>query len=132
MEKYIKRSIGEIWKDGKFWKVQFDKGILTVKTKKYAIKISNGFYPKKLKIIECEKCGFQYLNTKNCICNEGEKVLLTYDYLRGEIDKYGKDKILKAIKKANFESVNYELTDINIIESFNEYKLYDLLKALKG
>lgn len=37
----IKRFVGEIWKDGKVWKVQMPKGIDTRKTKKAAMAVSN-------------------------------------------------------------------------------------------
>lgn len=32
------RKIGEIWKEGNFWRVQFPKGIMSFKTKKIAMK----------------------------------------------------------------------------------------------
>lgn len=42
---------GEYWKTKEgsktIWKVQFDKGIMSFKTKKEAIKWANAFYPKK-------------------------------------------------------------------------------------
>jgi hypothetical protein len=34
----MKRKIGEIWKEGNVWKVQFPKGRMSFKTKKIAMK----------------------------------------------------------------------------------------------
>jgi len=41
----MKRELGEIWKEGRFWKVQFPKGILTYKTKKWAKKAAEVVIP---------------------------------------------------------------------------------------
>lgn len=34
----MKRKVGEIWKEGNTWRVQFEKGIMSFKTKKVAMK----------------------------------------------------------------------------------------------
>lgn len=43
----MKRNLGEIWKEKEgsktIWKVQFQKGIMSFKTKREAIKVSQAF-----------------------------------------------------------------------------------------
>ena len=34
----MKRKVGDIWKEGNFWRVQFEKGIMSFRTKKVAMK----------------------------------------------------------------------------------------------